>query len=439
MNKLKWLLSGFLLLTTSSLLGSGFGLYEQGVQGQGSVGAYVAQAEDASALFHNPAGLARLASSEFSLTARAVIAKSFYSNPGQSTWDSETSLDALPGFFLNFRFSRMAIALGSVETHYNDLDWDEEDFPARFLGKRAEFRAREHLAGLAFRISDSFSMGASFRFAQIETRQSRVLARPLDTADPSLSYEALERFEADGDDIGFSVGFQYVRPLRFSIGIMYASPIEADLEGDRSFQLINRLEDQRALDAFDRTFRDAGLSSSLELPERLAVGYATRVTVRTRLEVDMSLEKWSSFERTVYDTQDRDGNPEQIVYPRDWDDSFSLRIAGAFQQRKALLWRAGIGTSGGVVPEETAGPDFPDFDRFMYGISVAYTYRKRYILEAAWMFTQNRDLNVTGQELSFDSAAPDYLSSNGQEGVYETQRIGFSLGLRVKFGEKRAR
>ncbi len=434
------LIIGFLAGAVSlPILGSGFGLYEQGAQGMGNLGAYTARAEDASALFHNPAGLAQLDTSEFTLSIRPLGSRSFYSNPGQSTWKSDPETNIVGNMFGSFRMGRLALGVGYYTSQYYKVDWVEEDFPARFLDKQNEFEAVEFSTGLAYRITDRFSVGAAYRFAQLDTLHSRVLALPLGASDPSLSYEVLESYSADGDGGGFTIGFQYYQNRRFSVGATWWSSIDIDLEGARSYELYSRLNDVRAQNAFAQTFNGAPLTSSFELPERIAIGVSSRLTVRTRLELDISQESWSSNVATVYNTRDNDGNAEQLTIPRNWDDSLTFRLAGDFQQRKALLWRAGIASVSGVVPGEAVSPYFPDHDRFLYSFGVSYTWRNKYILEAAWQYIQNRDRDTQNQEFLYNPNAPNNLSPNGQDGLYETQRSHFNFGVRIKFGKSRGK
>ena len=417
------------------LIGSGFGLYEQGTQARGGLGATTARAEDPASLFHNPAGLAQLRSTQLSLDLGGVFSQSFYSNPGQSTWDSDTGFDGLPSFFANLSWKRWAFGVGSTTTFLHDLDWGEADFPARSLGFDSSFKVHEHMLGLAYRLTERFSIGGTYRLAEIDSSRGRIITRPLGATDRAQHYEVRESFNSSGDDQGFILGLHYQRPRRFSAGLTYWSAIDANLDGNRTFALFSRVNDIRAVNAFNENFRDAPLSSTVKLPERFAIGYASRLTVRTRLEGDVSLARWSTFQSSVYNTRSHLDQPEQVVFPLAWEDSLSIRIAGDFQQRKALLWRAAIGHVDGVAPDQTVNSYFPDHDRFMYSFGFSYTMRKKYVFELAWTLVQNRDRAVRDQEFNYDPNAPDFVISNGQEGLYETQRGSLNLGFRIKFND----
>ncbi len=414
---------------------SGYGQSENGVMGLGSIGAFVARAEDGSALFYNPAGLAQLERGELALSGKALFSRSFYSNVGQSTWESDDQIEGFPVFFWNAKLGRFAFGLGAVTPFYYEIAWDEADFPGRFRANGSAIQVDEYLAGIAFKMTEHLSFGATFRYAQADYRLTNIETRPFSASEPSLFYETEQKFEMDDQSNGFTAGFQYRRGRRLAIGLAYQSAIDLELEGDRVFRQITRADDIRAADAFARDFAAAPAASELTLADRIQAGFATRITVRTRLEVDLALARWSEVEQTLFNTRDAAGAAEQVVIPRQWDDSLEVRISGDFQQRRNLLWRMGLASVEGVAPDATVEPGFPDDDRFMYSFGVSYTLRKRYVVEAGWSYVQNRDTRTRDQEFLFDpNRPPSYLVANGQEGLFETQRTLLSIGLRVRFG-----
>ncbi len=420
-----------LLFMSAPLWAQGFSLYEQGVQGQGNAGAFTARAEDSTALFYNPAGLAQLGSSEVNLAGKFTTSRAYYSNAGQTTWHSDFAEDLHPSLFYNTKLGKVAIGVGSTVTAAYEVDWNQPDYQGRFLYNRTDFRAREHMLGAAYGLTDTFSIGGSVRFVQLDYAFGAVRPRPFSSSDPSRYFEADETYDLDGDGTGFSFGMQYHKLRRFSIGLNYQSAIDVDLSGRRLFTQTTELGNPSAEAAFEQFFHDGGASTSFELPERIAVGYSTRVTVRTRAELDVIYEGWSR-ENTTIDTTDAAGAAQQVVIPRRWNDTYSVRIGADFQQRRALLWRLGMGTTRSTVPSDTFQPDFPDYDRFFYSFGVSYTLAKRYTIEGAWQLVQNRDRHVADTELVFDPSSPDYVTSNGQIGLYESQRAQVQLGLRIK-------
>lgn len=432
MNNWKFTLAVMIGLLGMPLLATGPGLFEPGAQGAGNLGAFVARAEDATAMFYNPAGLAQLEHNEFLFSGKALTSRSFYSNAGQSSWDTDAYIGAFAQLFFSAKFGRVTLGLGTAPSYDWNYEWDESDFPSRFLANEGSFRSQDAYASVAVKLSDHFSIGATYRMVQADSKFSRVLVRPLDR--PSLHYEAGETFDGDGDGTGFILGMQYYRSRSFSVGASYQSEVDLDLSGSRSFELLTRTGEPRTIEAFEQTFRNAGYTETMTLPARAAIGLASRITVRTRLEVDVTYQDWSDTISTIYQTTDNQGNPTQVAIPRNWSDSYSVRIAGDFQQRKAWLWRMALASSDRFVPSGNVRPDFVNNDFFQYSFGFSYFRSNKYIFEAAFIYSQNRDRRLNDKEFFYNPNSPDFISSNGQSGLLEAQKYQLTLGMRIRFG-----
>jgi len=415
------------------LLASGTGLNEPGAQGAGNIGAFTARAEDATAMYYNPAGLAQLEFNELIFSGKALTSRSYYSNPGQSNWRTDSYVGVLPQLFFSAKVGRLSFGLGTAPSYYWDFNWEDADFPSRFLANKSEFSGQDGYASIAFKLTDHFSIGGTYRLVQADSRFSRVLVQPIPDSD-NLFYELEETFDGDGDGDGFIVGMQYYRGRSFSVGASYQSEVELDIEGRRTFQILTRSQEPRVGDLFNQNFRNADYQQTFTLPARTQVGLASRLTVRTRLEVDLTYQDWSDYVQTEYQTSDVQGQPAQVVIPRNWDESYSIRIAGDFLQRKAWLWRMGIAAVDRVVSSEALRPDFPNNDQFMYAFGFSYLRSEKYIFEAGLMYIQTRDRRLEEKEFIFDPSSPNYLSPSGQAGLIESQGYQMTVGMRIRFG-----
>ena len=425
-------------LLATPLLASGTGLFDPGAQGSGNVGAFTARAEDATAMYYNPAGLAQLEFNELIFSGKGITARSYYSNPGQSNWRTDTYVGVLPQLFFSAKVGRLSFGLGTAPSYYWDFDWEDADFPSRYLANGSEFSSQDGYASVAFKLTDHFSIGGTFRMVQADSKFSRVRVQPIPDSD-NLFYEMEESFDGDGDGTGFILGLQYYRGRSFSIGASYQSEVELDFDGRRSFEILTRTQEPRVMDLFEQNFTNADYQETFTIPARTQIGLASRLTVRTRLEVDLTHQDWSDYGQTEYRTTDVDGQSTQVVIPRNWNESYSIRIAGDFLQRKAWLWRMGIAAIDRVVPSENLRPDFPNNDQFLYAFGVSYLRSERYIFEAGLVYAQTRDRRLEEKEFIFDPTAPDYLSPSGQEGLIESQEYRLTLGMRIRLGASKKR
>lgn len=414
------------------LMASGFGSVEAGAQASGSLGAFVARAEDPTAVLYNPAGLAQLANNELLFGGSGITSKSFYSNAGQSTWETDSYAGGLAHLFFNAKLGRVTLGFGTAPGSNWEYQWSDADFPSRFLANDGSFKSQEAYVGLGFKITDHFSLGASYRYIQADSTFSRVLIQPYSS--DALFYEVEEAFEGDANGGGFIVGFQYFRGRHFSIGGSYQTDVDLDFSGTRGFNLLTRAQEPRAQADFAAAFRNADYLQTETLPGLAQIGLASRITVRTRIEVDLTYQDWSDRVESRYQTFDSQGNPTVVSIPRNWNESYSVRVAGDFLQRKAWLWRMAIATGDRFVPSQNVNPDLPNSDFFQYAFGFSYFRSDKYVFEAGLVYAQNRDREVEEKEFVFDPSAPNFITPNGQSGLIEVQRYELRLGMRIRFG-----
>lgn len=421
------LLSLALPLAGATLRAGGPGEPLSGMAPLGSAGAWVARAEDSSALFLNPAGLVR-GSRSLQLTLPYSSQQSTYSTVGASEWRSKGAKELLPGLVYSDRFGRVALAAGTAVTGHYGHEFEGTQFPGRFIGSGMEVAIREYALAAAIQLPARLSVGLGLRQLEADAswQRHRIDAYSIGLDTPQL-FESLESLSGSGDALAFSLGLQYYPNRRFNFGLAYQSGTSIQLRGAQTFQQLTRRETALAVQAFEERYQDGTFVSELQWPARLAAGFTFRTTVRTRVEIDLERESWSDVQESRLETSGGDW-----VIPRDWRDVYTLRAGADFQQRKTLVWRAGIAGSRSAVPSSTLEPGFPDADRFHYSFGCAMTFGKL-TLEAGYLYQQFRDRHASNQEQVVSPGEDDYLFENGQVGLYETQRHFLAMGMSYRF------
>src|SRR5204862_2785353 len=101
LRSMKWVGAAALLLASAPAFGAGFGIFEQGSKAMGMAGAYTAQADDPSMLWHNAGGLAFVTDSAGSLGATWIHSTKADFNgaapyPGPGVSEEQKALSAFP-------------------------------------------------------------------------------------------------------------------------------------------------------------------------------------------------------------------------------------------------------------------------------------------------------------------------------------------------------
>ncbi|MCB9396475.1 MAG: outer membrane protein transport protein [Acidobacteria bacterium] len=419
--------SVFVGLVGGLVWAGGLGSGTAGVSSTANGGAFVARAEDASALFINPAGLIRL-DRQITFSVALSDQRSSYSTPGKSVWDSEGEQSAFPFLAYQDRIGKFSFAVGTAVTHSYGHEFEDDDFPGRFLATGMTFEAREHVLGVAYQLPSKISVGVGIRSVQADMNWSRRRLGAFDIGlDQPQLYEVREGFDGSDSATGFSFGLQYYKSRRLNFGLAYQSPVSLSFSGDHSFLQLTQTQIPAAAQRFGQQFQDGRFTSDFDLPAKISAGFTTRVTIRTRLELDVDWEDWSRIEQQRFDSE-----TGSVVVDRQFRDVATFRVAGDFQQKKALLWRLALASSRSIADQNAIEPSFPDADRFHYSFGVSYTFEKL-TLEAAYQYVQYRDRQVSDQEQLISLEEPDYLYDTLQNGLYETQRHYLNLGVRYRF------
>ena len=133
-------LAATVALAPASARAAGFAIFEQGARGMGFAGAFTAQANDPSAIFHNAAGIAFLSGKQVYLGATFIHPSSTFTGanpfPGTSvTEKADVSLLVPPAAYYTQRFSERVVFGIGVHTPFGlTTAWaNPESYTGRFL------------------------------------------------------------------------------------------------------------------------------------------------------------------------------------------------------------------------------------------------------------------------------------------------------------------
>ncbi len=356
------------------LYGAGFALYEHGAKAMGLAGAFTAQADDPSALFHNVGGLAFFEEREVAAGFTLVTShdESFVGlgpGPAEGTTGTLESLaEPLPHLYWIEplgRSWRFGLAINS--TFGLKTDWEDPDrFAGRYINTEASLFVADLNPNLGVQLTDNLGIGfgAILRFSEVE------LNRRIPSFDPlslSIVDVAAARLASDLDTgLGFQVGILHRASPNFSWGLAYRSRLTVDYGGTARFTQI--LTGNPALDQligatlpFDR---DLPVETEIEFPDTATLGLAFSPTPSTLVELDLNWAGWSSFEtlRITFPTFP----PLDFLRAENWEDVYNYRLGVLLGRGGVTELRFGVVWDESPQPTEAVSPLLPDADRVGY-------------------------------------------------------------------------
>jgi long-chain fatty acid transport protein len=407
-----------LALTASAAFASGFNIYEQGGKASGLSGAFVAQADDASANWYNPAALVWLEGSEFQIGTNLITAggdtEFTSSDPAFGltspvTFEPEDSIETPSHVYYTRKInSNIAFGIGINNPFGLVTEWQTR--PITFSAVRSELVTFVVNPNVAFRLTESWSLavGADYIMAEVNDF-SREVPVNLDANPRTFEVIGFSNLTGDGDDIGWNVALSH-RTDNSSFGLTYRSGFSIDIDGNIEYANFGPIAG---------FFPSSPGSTKLELPAQAAAGFAFGLSDALTVEVDVAWAEWSAFKELAIDIENNTQFSRDLVVREDWDDSMSYRLGVSYASSEANSWLFGVVYDESPVPEETLRPSIPDANRT--GASIGFSHSG-----SKW------GLSVYYMALQFD----DIDAFRGEEGVingtYETfvQLAGGTLSFK---------
>lgn len=417
--------TALLLASTVPAGAAGFGLFEAGTKAMGLAGAFTAQADDGSAMFHNVAGLAFATERQFLVGATYItFSEATFDGadpyPGEGISEEQSSLnETLPHFYYvqplsgDWRFGFGVYAPFGLTTQWKD----PATFSGRYLSTRAALRVLDLNPSLAWQVTPNFGIGvgAIIRFSDVELDRWLPFVNPFTQQVVNVGDVGLE--SDMGNAYGFNVGILHKYNNSFSWGLSYRSKAKVEYEGDARFtQISTGIPPLDAAIAAQIPFgSDVPVETEIEYPDMASLGFAIAISPTVKLEVDANWTGWSSFDEVPITFV---GYPQlSSTLPEEWEDCYNYRAGLSWKANPTSEWRFGYVYDETPQPEKHVSPLLPDANR--NGITLGYGHQ-----------FSTTSFDVALMYLPFDEREVDE-SANRYYGTYNTTAwlLGFSFGF----------
>lgn len=421
------------VLAALPLSAAGFSIFEQGTKAMGMAGAFTAQADDPSALFHNVGGLAF--TENWQLSAGATYIRGLEAEfegadpfPGRGYEAEQEDLSEIPPhiYYVRPLNDTWKFGFGVMTPFGLTTSWENPDqFAGRFLSTEAALQAIDLQPSIGWKVSETFGLGFGpvARVSSVELNRNVGAINPFTQRFVDVGRLALEGDFSEG--FGFAGGVLHKVTDRFSWGLNYRSKIKVEYEGDARLTQVPTGNAQ--FDAVIRTRLPFGVdlpvATEIEFPDEASLGFAFGITDNLLVETDFNYTGWSSFESVPIDfTGGATNSLPDSELPQEWDDAYNYRLGLRWTMGSGHQLRFGYVFDETPQPEEGMSPLLPDANR--NGITLGYGTGRFDLAVMYLMFDErSRNRNRPGDELSTFF------------GTYNTRAI--LLGATVNFGGMR--
>lgn len=425
---LKTTLSLAVAMASSQLFASGFALNEQSVSGMGTgFAGRSSSADDASTVFGNPAGMARLEGQQVTGGVAAIDATTNISQvSGNTNTSGSNKGDMVPftavpfGFYTNKLNDQWAVGFGVYAPFGLVTDY-ERGFQGRGFGSKSEVKVITFQPTVSYAFNDRVSVGFGPTFNRIAGTLESDVSLP-------QAPNAVNNIKIKGDDtaLGFNVGVLVQATDTTRVSLTYHSKVKYKLEG--------HTEVSPGAGVPPQLLRGNRYDASLKIdtPESWDLSVTQDMNDAWKLYAGATWTRWSRLKDITVNnegvtTGNGGGAGPQLVgtikEDQNWHDTWAYAVGTSYQLTKQVVLRTGLTFDQSPTNNTNRSPRIPTGDRTIFSVGLGYAVMDNMTIDLAYSYLQEEDIKVN----SHNKLGQTYNAK------YENSANGFGLGMTYKF------
>jgi long-chain fatty acid transport protein len=412
------MISGIWALKVSA---NGFGLPDQDAFATARGEAFVATADNPSAIFYNPAGITQLTNSNFRGGAYGAYFEPSFTPPGNApnhgqTYYSSDNFAVIPQLFYTYtaKGAPLSFGLGVYAPYGGNMSWPQ-DTGFRTVATSGSLTYITINPVAALKVLPSLSIGGGVMVNYGSISMSQGLLRSM------KPFTNFFNFDGEGWSAGANVGVLWQPYEQISFGATFRSSATMNFQGNTDFELqpVNPLS-RRSAQA-DFTF-----------PLTTVMGISYRPTPKWNIEFDANYTGWNSFE-TVNIQQSppavRRPFQQDIPVNLDWQASWMYEFGVTRYFDGGWHVSAGYVFNENSVPNTYYTPLAADMDRDFFSIGAGFK-GKTFNFDIAYQLGYGPAHTVTG---STPSSIPGKFAGQSAAGKYGFSSSALILSVGMHF------
>jgi long-chain fatty acid transport protein len=377
-----------ILLFVSHASAAGFALPEQGAAAMGMGSAFVGQADDASAVWYNPAGITQLDGIRV-MGGGVVILPSFSHDNSNGNVDDASQNTHLPViFYTTYKMTdKFAFGFGVNNPFGLATNW-RSNSATREVALETKVRVTEYNPNVAYKITDKLSVAAGVTYVYMNATLTNWNA----------TFSTVSRLEGSGSGWGGNFAALYKISDSLSTGISYRSRIKVDVDG--TVQLVG------VLSSLAKT--------AITLPDLMSWGFSAKPTDRLTLNLDLGYTWWSTYDKIKVSAQNSAFNN---TYEKQWNDVWNVRVGGQYKVTDNWKLRMGYQYDRNPITEQYFETRVPDSDRHGFSIGTGYSIGNL-TLDLAYLYLHFEKRNINGSDNDNTTSNANSLQGTYKAGVH---------------------
>jgi long-chain fatty acid transport protein len=360
---------------------AGFALMEQSASDLGNAFAgQAAVAQDATTVFSNPAGMSFLPGPQVVAGVAAIDLSAKFSNNGSSIPGLATATGSQPGgnggnagaviplpsFYATLPVGdRFSLGFG-VNVPFGLKTVYDSSWIGRFQGVKSELSAINYNLAVAYKVTDTISVGAGVDYQFLQTTLTNAVATPLGEGSTGLT--------AQDAAWGWNLGaiFQVSPDMR--IGASYRSRLNYDVKGT-----VNT-----TLNANGASLGSFPVSADVSFPDTFSLSVAQKFGDKWDMLADITFTHWDVLQQINIVNTSTNATAQQLVV--NFQNAWRLALGLNYHLSETWTLRGGLAWDQSPVQDQFRTVRLPDNDRYWLAMGASYRPSKALTFDVGYAY-----------------------------------------------------
>jgi long-chain fatty acid transport protein len=408
------IITALLIALSGFTYANGLSLNSVGSRALGMGGAFIGLANDATALYWNPAGLAGQRSSVLIFGTDVVPLTTYKMDAAHVDATGITNHYISPNVIFNYNFGKLSLALGAYVPAGLGTEWDGKELlgltsidlngdgvPDMVLGPfewMSKIGVMNFSPAVAYKVSDNFSIGLAINVYYATFELKRPHDDMLDTNGDNRP-DTLPQYEEESTGLGYgaTIGLKYVVNKQLSFGASFRTSTKVTMSGTAKLTGITESD-------FDR---------DVTWPMWVGAGLAFKPNEKMTITLDGQYSNWSSLDKMVAEYKDWHSNGEFVM---NWESKLQIRTGFEHSVNEAFTYRVGYYYDPAPAPDETVNILFPSSTNHVATVGASFK-TGNFCFTGAFehLFGAERNIKMN--------------AVNAMPGIHQMDVNAFSLGI----------
>ncbi len=444
----------------SSVNAAGFRLSEQDAKANGMGNSFVAVADNASAVWYNPAAMTDLEKTNVSLGSVMVYPTMKHDRTTGGSDSIEKTLHVPPYLYATHQLNeKWALGFGFNAPFGLSTEWDKNTAATKYIATLSDIKAFNYNLNGAYKVNDKLSFAVGVDYVNLDATLNKMVS-------PTKPGWELE-LEGDGDGWGYNAAAMYKLNEKWNFGASYRSQIKIDVDGtakvtaagisnDASTKLT--LPDTFQIGAaykfnekwnFGASYRSpikidvdgtakvtaAGISNDastkLTLPDTFQIGAAYKFNEKWLASVTADYTDWATYHVLAIKSNTIKAltGTDTSYDIKDWKSVWAFRAGTEYKYSDAWKFRGGVFYDYNPVREKHFETRVPDSDRLAFSVGAGWN-KGNLVVDVSYTYLMFSERTVSG---SYAGYTASNALTTALDGKYKSTAHLPALSVGYKF------